>query len=142
MKHLNRRPSPLISETRNPQSLDQSFFWFLIECMHMKSVITPDLWDITKATMDDLQHTSFLDIEFDTSPLQIEPLQLAAAPTVAMAAHIPPQTLTGTQKISIRVPAVILAAFKARARATGSLYQSQIIKALSATVRAWGSTPV
>lgn len=48
--------------------------------------------------------------------------------------------ITGTIKVSIRIPALVLAAFKAQALATGKPYQSLAIQALRRAALGWRST--
>lgn len=86
---------------------------------------------------------AFPELEFDPADFEIEfdPYIFdfgpgRTLPPPASPAHTPP-ALTGTRKISLRVPARILAALKVRAAATGVPYQRLLNQALQNAVRSW-----
>jgi hypothetical protein len=69
-----------------------------------------------------------LEIDFDALPPAAAPI--AACPTLPV---------TGTRKITIRIPNRILASCKARAHLTGGRYQTLIVRTLNAASREWAA---
>jgi len=77
-----------------------------------------------------------LNVPFDPANdvLNFDP---SAAPPLAPPVPVPAPT--GSRKISLRVPARILSALKARAAATGIPYQRLLNRVLRDAVRGWGA---
>ncbi len=113
--------------------------------MHRKKTITAAEFEevIQRAlaiSTEPIQGIEFdlADLEYDFSDVRNMPLPTSRVPRPPALA--PTGTTTGTLKVSIRIPAPTLAAFKARAAKTGTAYQSLINKTLSAAALNWGST--
>ena len=70
-----------------------------------------------------------LEIDWDKAPAPVTVTSPSA-----------PAPARGTRKISIRIPARTLAAFKDRAADTGCRYQTMMLDALQSTLTSWGST--
>lgn len=74
-----------------------------------------------------------LDLDFDSADLDFDWSSMPEPSTSSpVAGPAPPMLMTGTQKISIRVPRRILAAFKKKSALTGVPYQrlvNQVLKA-------------
>ena len=67
-----------------------------------------------------------LEIDFDTLP-----------PTPVLGAAAPAVAVTGTRKVTIRIPNRIVASCRAKAARTGTRYQTLIVRTLNAATRAW-----
>lgn len=98
--------------------------------------LTKDELDTIIAQALDLESEPFPELVFDPSELEID-WEKAPAP-LAVASASAPAPARSTLKISIRVPARTLAAFKARAAATSGRYQSLMLEALKTSVSGWG----
>lgn len=81
------------------------------------------------------------ELEHDHLEMMMEPLEIdfdALPPSpVRSAAGKPAVTVTGTRKITIRIPNRILASCRAKAARTGTKYQTVIIRTLNAASRDW-----
>ena len=95
-----------------------------------------DLEPFQNIDLEPIQEIAFdvADLECDFSNI---PTPLPSTPSPRPVAHT--GFTTGTLKVSIRIPARVLAAFKARAATTGTAYQSLMNRSLNATVLGWGS---
>lgn len=103
-----------------------------------QTITTADLGEIKRLALA-ISAEPIQEIEFNASDLEcdfsnIPPPCARRPPTLASVA-----SATGTLKVSIRIPALTLAAFKERAAKTGTAYQSLINKTLKAAALSWGS---
>ena len=103
----------------------------------MKSLTHAELSGIMASALD-IENESLPAMEFNLSELEIDWETVPTPLTIDRHSALPPTS--GTQKISIRIPARTLAAFKARAADTGCRYQTMMLDALQSTFTSWGST--
>lgn len=134
---LHRKP-----KTCSPSS---EFFPFFKEMSHMpRKKITPVELEFIRVKMQELENEPALELDFDAPDFDLDfdfdfsPTAPAPQPVTSKTpARIAPTT--GTIKISLRVPAHVLAAFKARAVNTGLPYQTLANRALSEAVMGFGA---
>jgi len=80
----------------------------------------------------DFEHYQLVERELDDAPewLEAEFGIVLSKPTAPAKPHVTSGSVNGTKPISIRVPNRIIRAFKARAAATGTSYQTLMNRAL------------
>lgn len=96
----------------------------------------------TKEELESMDEELLADIDLDAFSDSGWDLQVSAGHTSA-----PPEGSTiskgvpmcGTQRITIRVPRRVLAAFRARAKSSGTRYQTLIVRTLQSTVSGWAT---
>lgn len=108
--------------------------------MHKKKAITDTEFDEVMQRANAIFDEPIQDIEFDPSDFDID-FGIGYEPfTRSSPAVSPIVCTTRTSKISIRVPSKVLAAFKERAKNTGTGYQTLINESLKATATDWATT--
>ncbi len=107
--------------------------------MHCKKALTTaELVDI-KSRILALQEAPLLELEFDPADLNLDLTQFESPARPSKTRCVPVVATNGTKKISIRVSARLLAAFRLQAEKTGTGYQTLINQTLQVAALGWGS---
>lgn len=78
-----------------------------------------------------------LDMELDIEDADMMELPPCDAPAPAAASRPTPHSVTGSEHITIRLCSRVLAAYRMRARATGTKYQTLINRTLLSSMASW-----
>ena len=108
--------------------------------MHTKKTIaTADLAEIKRLALA-ISAEPIQEIEFDDSDFAFDFDTIPLSVPIKRRPHrlTPVGCANGTLKVSIRIPARVLVAFKERAATTGTAYQSLINKTLKDAALGWG----
>lgn len=89
--------------------------------------------------VEPLQTSMEDDLSLECPAMLLEPVEIDfdALPPTPMQRVDPAVPITGTRKVTIRIPNRIIALCKGRARLTGTKYQTLIIRILNTASREW-----